>query len=200
MHGHENKHGLVIKAHTGGIRRERGDRGDRALGREVGAGSCSWPLLRCVTWSKSHLLSVPFLSGCQVGGWPCPSSQAGRKAGSALFPMSQPPGSRGEGSACSWDTGTAPVPGSGQAQEGAVPCHRNRTEAQRSWMLFQRPVAELEWECWPKASPPRLLERGGQCHRCQLCFCVVTCSLPAPEVPKKQQKPSERPDVLTGRL
>lgn len=83
-----------MKAHSGG---GRGDRGHGALGREVGAGSCSWPLLCCVTWSKSHLLSVPFLSGCQVGRWPCPGSQAGRKAGSGLVPMSQPvPGTRGQ--------------------------------------------------------------------------------------------------------
>lgn len=123
----------MIKAHTGGIRRERGDRGDRALGREVGAGSCSWPLLRCVTWSKSHLLSVPFLSGCQVGGWPCPSSQAGRKAGSALFPMSQPPGSRGEGSACSGTRGQPLFLGHGDS-----PCPGLRAGTGRSCAVSQR--------------------------------------------------------------
>lgn len=195
MHGHENKHGLVIKAHTGGIRRERGDRGDRALGREVGAGSCSWPLLRCVTWSKSHLLSVPFLSGCQVGGWPCPSSQAGRKAGSALFPMSQPPGSRGEGSPCSWDTGTAPVPGT-RGQPLSRPPGRHRKELCRVTETGQR-LREAGcfsrgwWQSWngsagPKHHHPGSWSVGGSATAASSAFVLSPAHCP----PQRYQRSS----------
>lgn len=76
------------------LRGTPGDRGDRALGREVGAGCCSWS----VTWSTSQLLSVPALAGCE---W-----EAGPARVPRLFPMSQPPGSATPGTGDSRDMGS----------------------------------------------------------------------------------------------